>query len=31
MTERNPYMSTNDLQILKDQHFAEWVKNYVSL
>ncbi|XP_048622962.1 uncharacterized protein LOC125592025 [Brassica napus] len=29
MTERNPYMSTNDLQILKDQHFAEWVKNYV--
>ncbi|XP_013624673.1 PREDICTED: uncharacterized protein LOC106330808 [Brassica oleracea var. oleracea] len=29
MMERNPYMSSNDLQILKDQQFAEWVKNYV--
>ena len=28
--ERNPYMSGNDQQILKDQQFAEWVKNYAS-
>ncbi|KAH0898831.1 LOW QUALITY PROTEIN: hypothetical protein HID58_048399, partial [Brassica napus] len=29
MMERNPSICGNDLQIAKDNHFAEWVKNYV--
>ncbi|KAL0728094.1 hypothetical protein Bca4012_024187 [Brassica carinata] len=29
MMERTPDMSSNDLQMAKDQYFAEWVKNYV--
>ena len=30
MMDKNPNICGNDLQIAKDNHYAEWVKNYVS-
>ncbi|CAH2070406.1 unnamed protein product, partial [Thlaspi arvense] len=30
MTERNPTITSNALQLVKDQQFAEWCKDYVS-
>ncbi|XP_010510109.2 PREDICTED: uncharacterized protein LOC104786397 [Camelina sativa] len=30
MAERNPQMTSNELQIAKDQHFAQWVKDYIN-
>jgi len=28
--DNNPNICGDDLQIAKDNHYAEWVKNYVS-
>lgn len=28
--ERNPNITSNDLQKAKDQHYAKWVKDFVS-